>query len=395
MAKIKASVKKNQIIVKSKLEKTEGINGRDIQVFQSKLIRGLMRPTVESERVITYTAPVGITLEKYLKGGITKNDFFLVLAQTIEMIKKVERNNFDVNNIVFDMQCVFINVMTKEISFIYQPILNTNSKVNLFGFLYGVAEISVLSWQDDAIVVPKFVNYLRSMPYFSTMDIENYILQEYPEVYKQVQRTKPGQSQVLNDKQWESDSGSMAQTGQQMPMQQTPVQVNTSPQMPPQTTWNPECVTNNNQYVPVEEPATALLIEEEEEQTTLLYEEEQTTLLYEDDYEATTLLQPVIVKKPYLIRVNTQERADINKDVFMVGKEQRSADFCVTGNSAVSRQHAQIITRDECYFIKDNNSTNKTYVNDVVVPVGEEVEIHDGDKIVLANEPFEFHVDEE
>lgn len=404
MAKIKAAVKKNQITVKSKLDKTEGINGRDIQVFQSKLIRGLMRPVVESERVITYTAPVGITLEKYLKGGITKNDFFIVLAQTIEMIKKVERNNFDVNNIVFDMQYVFINVMTKEVSFIYQPIINTNSKVNLFGFLYNVAETSVLSWQDEAIVVPKFVNFLRSMTYFSTMDIENYILREYPEVYKQVQRTKPGQSQVLNDKQWEADSGSMGRNGQQAVHQAS------VPQTQVQTTWQPSEPLNNRHYIPMdgslngtinpqfesaEEPATVLLVEDEEEQTTLLYEEEeQTTLLHDDDYEATTLLEPVIVKKPYLIRVNTQERADVTKDVFMVGKEQRSVDFYVSGNSAVSRQHAEIITRNECYFIKDNNSTNKSYVNDTVVPAGVEVEIQNGDKIVLANEPFEFYVEE-
>lgn len=362
MAKIKVSAKKNQITVKSKLEKTEGINGRDIQIFQSKLIRGLMRPTVESERVVTYTAPMGISLEKYLKGGITKNDFFLVLAQTIEMIKKVEKNNFNVNNIVFDLQHVFINVMTKEVSFIYQPLVNSKATVNLFSFLYKIAEVAVLSWQDDAIVVPKFVNFVRSMSYFSALEIENYILREYPEVYKQVQRTKPGQSQMLNDKQWDVESGGMSPIGRPVPTQET-----------------------------------TLLVEEEEEQTALLFEEEeeQTTLLYEDDYEATTLLRPVIVKNPYLIRVNTQERADINKDIFKVGKEQRSADFCVTGNSAVSRQHAEIITRDDCYFIRDNNSTNKSYVNDVVVPVGEEVEIRDGDKVVLANELFEFHVDEE
>ncbi len=374
MAKIKVSIKKNQITVKSKLDKTEGINGRDIQVFQSKLIRGLMRPVVESERVIAYTAPMGITLEKYLKSGITKNDFFLVLAQTIEMIKKVERNNFDVNNIVLNLQHVFINVMTKEVSFIYQPIVNSKATVNLFGFLYKIAEVAVLSWQDDAIVVPKFVNFIKGMAYFSTLTIENYILKEYPEVYKQVQRTKDGHSQILNGKKWEADSGNIAYTGQQ-------------------TGWQKGQMGGNGQYYPMDEPDTALL--EEEEQTALLCEEEeQTALLNDDDYEATTLLEPVIVKKPYLIRVNTQERADVTKDVFMVGKEQRSVDFYVSGNSAVSRQHAEIITRNECYFIKDNNSTNKSYVNDTVVPAGVEVEIQNGDKIVLANEPFEFYVEE-
>lgn len=357
MAKIKVAVKKNQIVVKSKLDKRESINGVEFKVFQTKLIRGLMRPSVEGDRVITYTAPAGITLAKYLKSGITRNDFFLVLAQTIEMIKKVERNHFDINNIVLDFKCIFINVMTKEVSFIYQPILNSQNSVDLLNFIYSIANTAKFDWQDEATVVPRFVNFINSMHFFSTLAIEEYILKEYPQVYKQIQRTKDGHSQILNGKKWEVDSGNIQYTG------------------------------------PQGEEDTALLVEEE--QTALLEDEEQTTLLIEDDCDATTLLEPVVIKKPYLIRVNTQERADINKEVFKIGKDSKTADFHITGNSAVSRQHADIIVRDECYFIKDNNSTNKTYVNDVLAPAGEEVEIHDGDKIVLANEPFEFHVDEE
>lgn len=46
MAKIKVYTKNNQLTVISKLEKTEVVNERDIQVFQTKLIRGLMRPVV-------------------------------------------------------------------------------------------------------------------------------------------------------------------------------------------------------------------------------------------------------------------------------------------------------------------------------------------------------------
>lgn len=344
MSKIKVAIKKNQIIAKGKLEKTEGINAREIQIFQSKLIRGLMRPVVEDGRCITYMAPMGIALEKFLKNGITKNDFFLVIAQTIEMIKKVERNKFDVNNIILNIQLVFINEMTKEVSFIYQPIINSKSTVNLFSFLYSVCETAVLSWRDDAIVIPKFVNYIKGMTYFSTLEIENYILREYPEVYKQIQRTKDGHSQVLNEKKWDAEQD------------------------------------------------TALL---EEEQTALLCEEEeQTTLLYEEECEATTLLQPITVKKPYLIRVSTQERAEINKEVFLIGKEQRFVDFYINGNSAVSRKHAEIIVRDDCYFIKDNHSTNKTYVNDVVAAPETEMELKSGDKIVLANEAFEFYIEE-
>ena len=95
---------------------------------------------------------------------------------------------------------------------------------------------------------------------------------------------------------------------------------------------------------------------------------------------------------PYIIRLNTFERADVNKPVFRVGKEKSYVDYFVVNNNAVSRIHADIITQNGRYYIKDNNSTNHTFVNGTVVPPGVQFELSDGDAIMLANEPFEFHV---
>lgn len=94
---------------------------------------------------------------------------------------------------------------------------------------------------------------------------------------------------------------------------------------------------------------------------------------------------------PYLIRLNNYERVDINKPSFRIGKEKSYVDYFVMNNSAVSRIHADIISRAGRYFIKDNNSTNRTFVNGSVIPFEQEIEIFDGDAIMLANEPFEFH----
>ena len=95
---------------------------------------------------------------------------------------------------------------------------------------------------------------------------------------------------------------------------------------------------------------------------------------------------------PYLIRLSNYDRIDVNKPSFRIGKEKSYVDYFVMNNSAVSRIHADIITRDGRYFIKDNNSTNRTFVNGSVIPFEQEVEIFDGDAIMLANEAFEFHV---
>lgn len=91
-----------------------------------------------------------------------------------------------------------------------------------------------------------------------------------------------------------------------------------------------------------------------------------------------------------LIRRKTNERISINKPVFKIGKERSSVDYFVSDNTAVSRNHANIINRNNTYFIVDNNATNHTYVAGRMIPSNVEVELHDGEIIMLGNEEFQF-----
>lgn len=125
-------------------------------------------------------------------------------------------------------------------------------------------------------------------------------------------------------------------------------------------------------------------------------ESEETGLLMEADEEATNLLvenkaqQPV--RFPELFRVLTGETIQINKPVFRMGKERSYVDYFVTNNNAVSRSHADIITRDSGYFVVDLNSKNRTYINNVPLTAQEETRISDGDSLRLGNEDFIFRI---
>ncbi|MGN0436320.1 MAG: FHA domain-containing protein [Wujia sp.] len=104
----------------------------------------------------------------------------------------------------------------------------------------------------------------------------------------------------------------------------------------------------------------------------------------------TTPIMPKAV--PYLIRVNTEERIMLNKPTFKIGKATRGVDYTVAGNGAISRQHAVIIQKDGVCYIKDNKSTNHTYVNDKMVEDGvEEILTHDS-IIRLGDEEFRFKI---
>lgn len=370
MAKFKVKCKDTKIVIKSKLEKDESINQRDVDILNSKVIRGLMKPTIESERKINYLAPIGVTLKEYLGSGISKNDFFVVFAQFIECLKKIERNSFNINNLVLNTKYIFFNNITKEVQFIYQPIINSSvSSVNVFSFIYELASCTVLNLEENNAFLNDLTGYVRSLKIFSPMAMENYILKAYPQVYKKVRRSKTGDSQFLKNTNWNYYDEKY----------KTPVK-------------STDAEDDEATGLLEEEEDTGLLDElyDDSEGTTVLGTDDGTTVLDNDD--GTALLVNEEISYPYLIRVNTYEKVSVDKPVFRIGKEKSYVDYFVMNNNAVSRIHADISTKDDSYFIKDNNSTNHTFVNGTMIPVNQNVQIFDGDSIMLANEPFEFHI---
>lgn len=98
----------------------------------------------------------------------------------------------------------------------------------------------------------------------------------------------------------------------------------------------------------------------------------------------------MVEQKPHLIRAKTNERINLDKPVFRIGKEKSYVDYFVSDNTAISRSHANIISRNGEYFVVDTNSTNHTYVNGNMIQSSVETKIAHGAKIKFANENFEF-----
>ncbi|MBQ8316792.1 MAG: FHA domain-containing protein [Lachnospiraceae bacterium] len=93
---------------------------------------------------------------------------------------------------------------------------------------------------------------------------------------------------------------------------------------------------------------------------------------------------------PHIIRKNTGEAINITKPEFSIGKSKTKADYAIENNSAISRVHCIIVQRDGVNYIKDNNSTNHTYVNGVELEPGKEVLLKNKTVIQLGDEEFTF-----
>jgi FOG: FHA domain len=85
------------------------------------------------------------------------------------------------------------------------------------------------------------------------------------------------------------------------------------------------------------------------------------------------------------------ESIEIHKSDFLIGRLAGQVDFICKSN-AVGKVHAQIISSGGVYVIKDLNSINGTFINNVRIPSNVEHELRDGDNVAFANCEYIFYL---
>ena len=93
---------------------------------------------------------------------------------------------------------------------------------------------------------------------------------------------------------------------------------------------------------------------------------------------------------PHIVRKKTGEVINITKPEFSIGKSKTKADYAIEDNTAISRVHCIIVQKDGVNYIKDNNSTNHTYLNGVELAPGKEQLLKNKTLIQMGDEEFTF-----
>ncbi len=394
--KFKAKAKDCQLLVKVKVSFGETIDEKELDRFARVYLRGFLKPKLVKKNVVEYTGPVGISIYERLKKPVCKRDFLFIIEQIVVAVQKLRANSMGINNMVMNPQYVYINEVTKEVQFIYIPTVNGMPNLNLIQFIETVAYSVKPADEKDNDFVSRFIYFFKAMKPFDINKVEAFVAKEDRSVVNTIKKQNAGQSGFMTNKpQHYYDHYDEKKKGNDDPTGLL--------------TENDDDPTGLLVEDGADDP-TGLLVEggdddatgllgDEDEATGLLSgnddEDEATGLLScGDEDEATGLLveNNANVRFPTLFRVLTEETISVNKPVFRLGKERSYVDYFVTNNIAVSRSHADIITRGNKYFVKDLNSKNRTYINNQELPIHMEVEIHDGDRLKLGNEEFIFNV---
>ena len=90
-----------------------------------------------------------------------------------------------------------------------------------------------------------------------------------------------------------------------------------------------------------------------------------------------------------LVHVRDGSSVTITQPRFRIGRDPASVDYIINDNTAVGRQHADLLLHDGACYVVDLNSTNHTYLNGEPLNPGTEYPLQDGDEILLGNEAFQ------
>lgn len=330
MSKLKVSIKKSTVTAMMKAGRKESINETELSQLARIKPCGIMHVTKTKKDSVIYTCPANINLTDRLKKAISKYDFFFMMEQIVIMVQDVYNNGLNVNSVRFNMDDVYINEMTKEMYFIYFPIVGGQESADIVGFIENIIYTMTPVINEDTNYISRFMYYVRSFHGFNGNAIEKYISREERAVVN-----------VLKNK-----AVTMQQTMQQQIMQQV-----------------------------------------------MQGSMDGTTVLSDDGISVQQIqqMQPVNYHFASLTRQVTGEKIELGKPSFVLGKNPEKSDYAVADNTNISRVHAVITMRNGRYYVMDQNSTNGTFINGRIIKAGQETEILPGDCLMLANEEFIFN----
>ncbi|NLK77927.1 MAG: FHA domain-containing protein [Clostridiales bacterium] len=332
-----------------------------------------------------YNIAYKATLRKYLMQTMGKEEVLKLLGTIIEAYKLLKSKGIDERYLYLNLDYIFVDFVTRDISFLCIPEdRKLDGNKSLREFLKDLLMSIAYKEEEDIYYIAKLVVYISNN---RSIEVEN-----FEELVLTLKEAKIRQSQP---------QVTVATGASPIPVASPVSSGMMKPAFaaPPMPHSMREETIQGSQPKPIKleaakpAPSGSLIANSQ------IGEHDETTVLMSP---SGTLKEPLKAKRglfqrssekkptPVLIRMKNQEKIIINKNVFRIGKSKTDADYTVEDNVAISRVHAIIHKRDGACYIRDNDSTNNTYVNGNILKGDNEQLLIKGTKVSLADEEFIF-----
>ena len=412
MSKITFENKKDKITIINRLSYPETVNERIYNAIASGMFEGFLPISIHQKRKETRIECIAqgmIPLNNYFQGIVTKKMFLDLVHEIALQIKNCEKNMVNANNLDLQRDKIFIDPKTKSVKCIFWPIVNNQRDTSPHMFLKQLPYELNFNPHEDKKYLETYKAFFGGVNPFSVNAFDRMVLQlsGKENLSGRIAPSEALSSTIGNDAKADKKVLDLQKKAN---IEYDPFSTDNSQKdtegIEKQILGNeeemfcPACGNKNLKGYNFCSYCGEKMREDKPIEVEEVWEETQTdfgTTVLGDDSGGTTVLgydEPEIPVFPSLKRIRTDEVFSIDKPTFRIGKEQKYCDLFIGDNTYISRSHADIITRDERYYIIDRNSTNKTYVDGKVIPIEKEIEIFPGSQIRLANEDFTFDIEE-
>ena len=378
-----------------------GMSGRFPQIIPYTL------EEKEGQRTFVYQIGERMQMTEFLKKEINKKQMLTLLYNVLSALETFGMNMISLSYVAKDIQYIFVNPETLEVSFIVAAVDKEITDLNeVRDFVKAIICDATYFEMDRDNYVARLISFTNRRGTFSISDMKKYVdnllldmgIHIEEEKKQEVKENKTAADKVsrvgvMQNQAKMSQPVSPMSNGQPMPNRPMPMQMGPDgkPVAPPVSPMNgaapmPEKKPEAAPVPPMPEkkPEAAPVPPMPEKKP----EAAPVPPMPEQKTDAPKPQAPV----PYLLRTATNEKIYINKPEFAIGRSATKADYTVTDNSDVSRIHCIIERKNGVSYIKDNQSTNGTYVNGKNIAGQENVFLTNNAKVSLGDEEFVYHI---
>ena len=403
-----------------------GMSGRFPQIIPYTL------EEKEGQRTFVYQIGERMQMTEFLKKEINKKQMLILLYNVLSALETFGMNMISLSYVAKDIQYIFVNPETLEVSFIVAAVDKEITDLNeVRDFVKAIICDATYFEMDRDNYVARLISFTNRRGTFSISDMKKYVdnllldmgIHIEEEKKQEVKENKtaadkvsrvgvmqnqakmsqpvspmsngqpmPGRPMPMPNGQPMPGRPMPMPNGQPMPNRPMPMQMGSDGKpvapMPngqpmPNRPMPMQMGPDGKPIVPPVSPmnGAAPMPEKKPEAAPVPPMPEQKT-------DAPKPQAPV----PYLLRTATNEKIYINKPEFAIGRSATKADYTVTDNSDVSRIHCIIERKNGVSYIKDNQSTNGTYVNGKNIAGQENVFLTNNAKVSLGDEEFVYHI---
>lgn len=345
-----------------------------------------------------------ITLKQFLSRVVNRADVTGFLKSLTKVYMDAENNHLKTEHILLGINSIFYNEETQQVSCVYVPVVDGVLPVRpLRLFLKEMLVNMVYSEDEDMAWLGNIIRYISRNRNLSYDDFYEFL---------QTQEEGAGEPETNEKAGWETKivDGISQTSGIPAEAPETEAASGTEPEVKSRGLENHEeedeleDLKSVLESIPAAESVSVLKADTSEMELSSVVEEvSETEMEREDKTEAEqeakaseetdefleNIQSPSV--EGMLVRCSKHEAYPLNQEKIRIGKSAE-VEIHISDNPAVSRIHAIILCLGDTFRIRDNESTNHTFVNGILLKDNQEKILTPGDRILLGNEEFVFKI---